>query len=84
MKKRKGILKKSLNCLEKTVSMKLNLSHRLKFSISLQTGGVNLWNFKIKILYEFTQFEISKLYDIGLQRYRDWKFRVCDKDTIPL
>ena len=24
------------------------------------------------------------MYDIGFQRYRDYKFRVCDKDSIPL
>ena len=27
-------------------------------------------------------FEISKVYDIGLQRYRDQKIRVCDKGAI--
>ena len=29
-------------------------------------------------------FEISKMYDIGIKKYRDYKFRVCCKDSIPL
>ena len=29
-------------------------------------------------------FEISKICDIEFQRYRDYKFRVCGKDSIPL
>ena len=29
-------------------------------------------------------FEISKMYDIGFQRHRDYKFRVCGKESIPL
>ena len=31
-----------------------------------------------------SQFEISKVYDIGLQRYRYQKIRVCVKDSTPL
>ena len=31
-----------------------------------------------------SQFEISKFYDTGLQRYRNYKIRVCCKDSIPL
>ena len=30
------------------------------------------------------KFEISKICDIGFQRYRDFKFIVCGKDSIPL
>ena len=28
--------------------------------------------------------EISKIYDIGFLRYKDYKIRVCGKDSIPL
>ena len=30
-----------------------------------------------------SQFEISKVYDIWLQRYRNYEVRVCDKESIP-
>ena len=46
--------------------------------ISLDSNVVNLRYFKLWIL-----FEISKICDIGFQRYRDYKFRVCGKDSIP-
>ena len=36
------------------------------------------------LIYKNSEFEISKVYDIGLQSYNDWKIRVCDKDSIPL
>ena len=29
-------------------------------------------------------FEISKVYDFGLQRDRELKIKVCGKDSIPL
>ena len=29
-------------------------------------------------------FEISKMYDIGIKKYRDYKFRVSCKNSIPL
>jgi len=41
-----------------------------------QSNGANLWDFKLRL------FEIIA-YDIGLQRYRDKKIRVCDKKLIP-
>ena len=34
-------------------------------------------------LQNLYMFEISKVYDIGLQRSRYWKIRVCGKDSIP-
>ena len=27
---------------------------------------------------------MSKVYNVGIQRYRDYKIRVCGKDSIPL
>ena len=32
------------------------------------------------VMEQNLQFEISKVYDIGIQRYRDQKIRVCGKD----
>ena len=41
--------------------------------------------FKLRILLDQEyRFEISKIYDIGFNRYRDYKIRVCGKDSIPL
>ena len=42
-------------------------------SISLQPNDENLWYFDT----------ISKVYNIGLKRYRDSKVRVCVKDSFP-
>ena len=36
------------------------------------------------LIYHNSQFEISKINDIWLQRYKDQKFRDCVKDLIPL
>ena len=36
------------------------------------------------LIYQNLEFEISKVYDNGLQRYKDQKFQVCDKDSISL
>ena len=35
------------------------------------------------LILKNSKFEISKVYDIALQRYRDLIFRVCCKDSIP-
>ena len=45
--------------------------------------GVNLSYCKLRQVY-LTEFiiEISKVYDIGLRRYRNKKIRVCGKDLI--
>ena len=40
--------------------------------ISLDSNVVDLWYFKQWLLLDqITKFEISKVYDIGFQRYRD-------------
>ena len=51
--------------------------------ISLQSFGVNLWYWKLK-LYNLTDLIVCNIYDIGLQRYRDYTIRVWGKDLIPL
>ena len=41
---------------------------------------LSLWH-KLKLLiYQNKHFEISKVYGMGMQRYRNWKIIVCDKD----
>ena len=52
-------------------------------SISLQSVGINLWYFKLR-LFDLTEFEISKVYDIGLPRYRDKNIWVRGKNSVPL
>jgi len=47
---------------------------------------VILWYFKLSLvdLTKFgAEFELSKFYDIRLQRYRDYNISVCDKDSTP-
>ena len=36
------------------------------------------------LIYQNSSFEISKVYDIGLQSYNDKKILVCGKDSVPL
>ena len=36
------------------------------------------------LIWQNSQFEISKVYNIGLQKYRVFKIRVCGKDSITL
>ena len=47
-----------------------------------------VYTFDISILYnliqQYAKFEISKVYNIRLQRYRDQKIRVCGKDSVSL
>jgi len=50
--------------------------------IPLKLNVVNLWYFKL-MLFDLTEV-ISKVYDIGIQRYWDEKIRVCCKDSISL
>ncbi len=44
-----------------------------------------VWNCDISnsnyLIYQYSQFEISKVYDIGLQNYNDRNILVCDKDS---
>ena len=47
----------------------------------MQLDGVYFWYFKLR-LSNLT--EISKVYEIGLQRYRNYKIKTCGKDSIPL
>ena len=41
----------------------------------------HILNLRLVYLSEFI-FKISKIYNIGLQRYRNQKFRVCGKDLM--
>ena len=50
----------------------LSLCHNLRFSYPISLYQI----------LQNSQFEISKVYDIGLQRFRDQKIRICDKDSI--
>ena len=34
--------------------------------------------------YQFTKIVILKVYNMGLQKYREKKIRVCGKNSIPL
>ena len=57
---------------------KLNLFPKLKFSppYSVQPESVNHRHFKLSRLFDLEQnskFEISKIYDIRLQRYKNSK-----------
>ena len=45
-------------------------------SISLQPDGANLWYFKLR-LFDLAEFIVWKIK--GLQRYRNWKIRICGK-----
>ena len=65
----------------------LSFCHKLNFFLILlssQPVGLNFWNFKLRlfIVIEY-KFEISKVYDIGLQRYSDLKIWVYDNDSSP-
>ena len=55
------------------------------FPISLQPDSVNLWYYKLR-LFDLTECIVWNNWDlfIQLQGYRDWKIRVCGKDSIPL
>ena len=51
--------------------------------ISLKPKGLNFWNLKLR-LFSVTEticFEISKVYEIGLQRYNDLKIWDCGKEA---
>ena len=63
----------------------LPLTPIFKSRISLQPDGVNLWNYEYKSVEQNKNhfFNISKVYDTGLLRYRDLKFRVCGKSFLP-
>jgi len=56
------------------------MNSKFPIPISLQPESVSLCHFKLR-LFGLTEFiaEISKIYDIVLQRYRDYKIRVCGK-----
>ena len=67
-------------------SKELSLWHKLEFSnpfAKYWRKPLGISNFDNLIL-ENSQLEISKIYDIGSQRYWDLKIRVCGKDSIPL
>ena len=48
--------------------------------ISLLSGGVNIWYFKLRL---FDQTELMRSSTLGCED-RDYKMRVCGKDSIPL
>ena len=54
-------------------------------AISLQTDDVSLRYFKLSFfdLKWFIDWNIYKVSDIEMQRYKDKKIRVCDKNSIP-
>ena len=63
---------------------KFSLLPKLKFSppYSVQPECVNHRHFKLRLfdLEQNSKFEISKIYDIRLQRYKDLKIlRLCQK-----
>ena len=41
-------------------------------------------DFDISYILQNSQLKILKVLDIGLQKYRDYKFRICGKDSTPL
>ena len=53
-----------------------------KIPVFFNSDIVDLGYFKLWILLDqWFKFEISKVYTIRLQRFTDWKFRICCKDT---
>ena len=55
--------------------------HILEHIYKLETLDISNYEFCYIKQYKF---EISKFYDIGFQRYRGYKIRVCGKDSISL
>ena len=51
----------------------------------MHPDGVSLGYFKLieYLIRQNYKFEISKVYDIGLQRYRYYIIRVCGKNSVP-
>ena len=68
----------------------LSLCNKTQIFSSLFPMFASWWHkifiFKLRFFENLLnlQFEISKVYDNGLQIYRDQKIRVCGKDSIPL
>ena len=56
---------------------------RYHFPLYTKLGSLSINGLLVKEQSFAMTYEISKVYNIGLLRYRDLKIRVCGKDSIP-
>ena len=64
--------------------MELSLCHKLKFShphiFETYSYSLRTFNSLYYLISQNSWFKISWVYVIGMQRYREEKIRICDKD----